>query len=172
MPFKKFVQIGGIAFIAQGPYAGKIAAIVNVVDQNRLLIDGPCSDVPRHVINIKHIHLTKFRVFFPYTARTRTVRKALEAANINEKWADTNWAKKIELKAKRASLSDYDRFTAMMLKRKRRSIIRHEMFLIRQSKRKAADKKMKVAPGMKRPKKVRRPRPKTASKKKKEVKSS
>jgi hypothetical protein len=50
MPFKKFVEIGRVAYINAGPEAGKIAAIVNVIDQNRVLVDGPTSGVRRQVI--------------------------------------------------------------------------------------------------------------------------
>ena len=49
MPFKKFVEIGRVAVLGQGPDAGKIAAIVNVIDQNRVLVDGPTSGVLRQV---------------------------------------------------------------------------------------------------------------------------
>ena len=49
MPFKKFVEIGRVAYINAGPEAGKIAAIVNVIDQNRVLVDGPTSGVRRQV---------------------------------------------------------------------------------------------------------------------------
>ena len=50
MPFKKFVEIGRVAVLnGEGPNQGKIAAIVNVIDQNRVLIDGPTSGVLRQV---------------------------------------------------------------------------------------------------------------------------
>jgi ribosomal protein L14E/L6E/L27E len=52
MPFKKFVEIGRVAYINAGPEAGKIAAIVNVIDQNRVLVDGPTSGVRRQVRTI------------------------------------------------------------------------------------------------------------------------
>ena len=35
-PFQKFVQIGRVAVIQEGPLAGKIAAVVDVIDQNRV----------------------------------------------------------------------------------------------------------------------------------------
>ena len=178
MVYGKFVQIGGIAYIAEGRYQGKIAAIVNVVDQNRLLVDGPCTDVPRHVMNIKHVHLTKFRLFFPYTARTKTVRKAWEKSNVTESWKNTAWAKKIALKAKRASLSDFDRHTAMMLKKKRRKIINYELFKLRRERRKKLGRKEPVKkepkeskpknaakapkPSAKTPKEKKAPKPKSA----------
>ena len=155
MLFKKFVQIGGIVYIAMGPDAGKIAAIVNVVDQNRLLIDGPCTGVRRHVINMKHIHLTKFRIVIPYTARTGTVKKAWEKGNISELWAETSWAKKIALKVKKASLTDFDRFTVHQLKKQRRAIINDEIRKLVKEKRKArADKKRGKGKKTRKPKKA------------------
>ena len=51
MPFKKFVEIGRVAVLnGEGPNKGKIAAIVNVIDQNRVLVDGPTSGVLRQVL--------------------------------------------------------------------------------------------------------------------------
>ena len=40
MPFHKFVQIGCVAIVQDGPATDKIAAIVDVIDQNRVLIEG------------------------------------------------------------------------------------------------------------------------------------
>lgn len=62
MPFKKFVEIGRIAFCADGPEKGKIAAIVNVIDQNRVLLDGPTTGVKRQVILRLSLHTVQWRV--------------------------------------------------------------------------------------------------------------
>ncbi len=75
-PFHKFVEIGRVAVVQEGPYAGKIAAIVDVIDQNRVLIDGPCSGIPRQEYRIKNLHLTPLATKFPFSSRTRVVRKA------------------------------------------------------------------------------------------------
>ena len=48
--------------LQDGPCKGKIAAIVDVIDQNRVLIDGPCSEVPRQEYPIKNLHLTALKV--------------------------------------------------------------------------------------------------------------
>ncbi len=53
--------MGSVGVLQDGPCKGKIAAIVDVIDQNRVLIDGPCSDVPRQEYRIKHIHLTELK---------------------------------------------------------------------------------------------------------------
>merc|ERR1712124_43282 len=71
MPFKKFVSIGSVAVLQDGPCKGKIAAIVDVIDQNRVLIDGPCSEVPRQEYPIKNLHLTALKAKFPFSAWSR-----------------------------------------------------------------------------------------------------
>jgi large subunit ribosomal protein L14e len=82
MPYKKFVEIGRVAYINAGPEAGKIAAIVNVIDQNRVLVDGPTSGVRRQTYAMKQIHLTPIKVSFPFDAPTRIVRKELVANKV------------------------------------------------------------------------------------------
>lgn len=129
MVYKKFVELGRVVFIALGPHQGKIAGIVDVVDQNRLLIAGPLSDVPCHVINIKHIQLTKFRA--PVISKCKDVQGCIKRwwkkNDINSKWNESTWAKNLTLKARKASLTDFERFSARMLKQKRNRIIRKEM---------------------------------------------
>merc|ERR1712098_446972 len=83
MPFKKFVEIGRIAVLNDGPNAGKIAAIVNVIDQNRVLVDGPTSGVLRQEFPIKRMQLTPISVKFPFNAPTRIARKELEANKVS-----------------------------------------------------------------------------------------
>ncbi|KAK1117735.1 hypothetical protein K0M31_015676 [Melipona bicolor] len=110
MPFQRFVESGRIAYVSDGQYKGKLVAIVDIIDQNRVLVDGPASNVPRCEMRLNELHLTKFRIRFSYTGSTRVVRKAWEAANINDLWKETMWARKVEAKKKRLELSDFDRF--------------------------------------------------------------
>ena len=84
MPFKKFVEIGRVAVLGSGPDAGKIAAIVNVIDQNRVLIDGPTSGVSRQQFPIRQLQLTPIRVKFGFNACTKVVRKELESNKVDD----------------------------------------------------------------------------------------
>ncbi|BET00069.1 ribosomal protein L14 [Nesidiocoris tenuis] len=110
MPFKRFVETGRIALISDGQHKGKLAAIVDVINQTRALIDGPETGVPRHDIRLNQLHLTKFRIKFPFTAGTRVVRKAWKDSKVNEQWSQSMWARKVEAKKKRLELTDFDRF--------------------------------------------------------------
>merc|ERR1712212_908022 len=118
MPFKKFVEIGRVAVLnGEGPNQGKIAAIVNVIDQNRVLVDGPTSGVLRQAYPIKQLQLTPIAVKFPFNASTKVVRAELVANKVDETWANSTWSKK------RAGLTDLDRFKLRKAKSARNKIL-------------------------------------------------
>jgi large subunit ribosomal protein L14e len=87
------------------------------------LIDGPCTGVSRQEYRIKHLHLTPLLTKFPFSSRTRVVRKAWTEAEIEKKWAESNWSKRMQMKAKRASLNDFDRFKLNKAKSARNKIL-------------------------------------------------
>uniref|UniRef100_A0A8C1GEM2 Large ribosomal subunit protein eL14 n=1 Tax=Cyprinus carpio TaxID=7962 RepID=A0A8C1GEM2_CYPCA len=126
MVFKRFVEIGRVAFVAFGPYEGKLVAIVDVIDQNRALVDGPCTGVKRQALPFKCLQLTDYVIKVPHSARQKYVRRAWEKAEINKKWEESSWAKKIEARKKRATMSDFDRYKVMTAKKMRNKIIKHE----------------------------------------------
>lgn len=66
----------------------------------QVLVDGPTSSVPRSEIRLNQLHLTKFRIRFPFTAPTRVVRKVWEEAGIDQKWKESVWAHKLANKEK------------------------------------------------------------------------
>ena len=66
----------------------------------QVLADGPASNVARGEMRLSQLHLTKFRLRFPYTASTRVVRKAWQDAKLDELWSQTMWARKVEAKKK------------------------------------------------------------------------
>merc|ERR1712111_14698 len=112
-PFKRFVEIGRIVVLQDGPKTGEIAAIVDVIDQNRVLLNGPCTGVGRQEYRIKNLHLTPLKITFPFSARTKVVRKAWEDEKVSDKWAESGWAKRMQMKARRQGLNDLDRFKLM-----------------------------------------------------------
>ncbi|XP_053688673.1 60S ribosomal protein L14 [Sabethes cyaneus] len=123
MTFTRFVETGRVAKCAVGKYKGRLVAIVNVIDQNRVLIDGPTTKVPRQQYPVNHLHLTKFRVKFPFTASTKVVRKALEAFNLKEKFSSTRWQERARAKAKRCNLTDFDRFKLRLARAERNRLV-------------------------------------------------
>jgi large subunit ribosomal protein L14e len=39
----RYVEVGRVAYISFGPHPGKLVATVGVIDQKRVLVDGPCT---------------------------------------------------------------------------------------------------------------------------------
>ena len=103
-----------------------MAVIVNVLDHNRVQIDGPLSNVERQVINLKRLSLTDFTVDIQVGARQGVVAAAWKKANVTEQWEKTTWAQKRAAKARRGEMTDFDRFKLMKARKRRSHVINSE----------------------------------------------
>ncbi|EZF47429.1 nascent polypeptide-associated complex subunit alpha [Trichophyton rubrum MR1459] len=120
----KLVEVGRVVLIRRGPYADKLAAISEIIDHKRVLVDGPSGDeekvVPRQSIPLAHVTLTSLCLDkLPRRARTGAMRKAWEKSGIDAKWAQTGYAKKKEQQDRRRNLTDFERFKVMRLRKQR-----------------------------------------------------
>lgn len=127
MPIKHLVEIGRIAYIGYGRNSGKPAAIVDVIDQNRALIDGPCSKVVRQPIRFKRLRLTKHKINIDHSAPTRVVKREWEKDEITKKWKEGFQFKKLVADNRRKDLSDYGRFKVYKLKQKYNQIVKDKV---------------------------------------------
>eukprot|EP01017_Pseudomicrothorax_dubius_P001041 TRINITY_DN0_c3345_g1_i2.p1 TRINITY_DN0_c3345_g1~~TRINITY_DN0_c3345_g1_i2.p1 ORF type:complete len:152 (+),score=50.91 TRINITY_DN0_c3345_g1_i2:50-505(+) len=141
MTFKNFVQIGRVVHINFGPSAGRLAVIVDVIDQNRALVDGPGLGVDRQSIPFRRVALTKFRLSISRGISSARLQKHIEKFELNKKWAETSTAKRIALRKKRALLSDFDRFKVQLLRQKFSRLARHHSRLLAKSQPAAGAKK-------------------------------
>ena len=123
MVFERFVQVGRVVLINFGPDSGKLATIVDVVDGNKCLIDGPETGVVRQIISFKRVMLTDHVVKIGRSARAATIKAAWKKADVQALWDKSSWAKKIANKGKRAGLSDFGRFKVMVAKKQKRTIV-------------------------------------------------
>ncbi|AHY76238.1 AQG_2a_G0033770.mRNA.1.CDS.1 [Saccharomyces cerevisiae] len=120
----RLVEVGRVVLIKKGQSAGKLAAIVEIIDQKKVLIDGPKAGVPRQAINLGQVVLTPLTFALPRGARTATVSKKWAAAGVCEKWAASSWAKKIAQRERRAALTDFERFQVMVLRKQKRYTVK------------------------------------------------
>lgn len=88
-----------------------------------MLIDGPCSGVPRQAYRIKNIHLTPLTIKVPFSSRSKVVRAAWDAEKISQKWEESAWAKRMAMKTRRNNLNDFDRFRLQKAKTARNKIL-------------------------------------------------
>lgn len=120
MPYKRFVEIGRVVLVTYGPEKGKLCTIVDVIDENRVLVDGPVTitGVHHQPMTIKRVMLTDYKVAITRNARQTTLVRAWEEADVMAKWSASSWAKKLANKQKRASMTDFDRFEVMLARKK------------------------------------------------------
>ncbi|KAG6545427.1 hypothetical protein Mapa_013027 [Marchantia paleacea] len=132
MPFRRYVEIGRVALVNYGPQYGKLVVIVDVIDQNRALIDSPT--IVRTQINFKRLSLTDIKIDIPRNPLKKVLKTAIDEAHVHEKWDSSSWGRKLIVQKRRAALNDFDRFKVMVARIKRSSLIKKEMSILKKQK--------------------------------------
>ncbi|KAL3899955.1 MAG: hypothetical protein SGCHY_001676 [Lobulomycetales sp.] len=120
---QRFVEVGRVVMMTYGPDAGKLAVIVDIIDHNRALVDGPTTGVSRQAVSFKRCALTSIVVSIPRTIKSASLKKAIEKQDLQGLWKATGWAKKLATREVRAGLTDFDRFKLMVARKQRRAIV-------------------------------------------------
>merc|ERR1712176_623188 len=113
---RDFVEAGRVAFINYGDDYGKLVVIVDMVDMNRVLVDG-LGHFPRVIYPLKRLTLTRLRIPILRGARTGTLRKAAAAFELDKKWTETRACQKLARATARANTTDFDRFKVMVFRK-------------------------------------------------------
>ncbi|XP_020250851.1 heat shock cognate protein HSP 90-beta-like [Asparagus officinalis] len=79
MPFKRYVEIGRVVLVNYGKDYGRLVVIVNVLDQNRSLVDAP--NMVRGQMNFKRLTLTDIKIDIPRIPKKKSLIAAMEAAD-------------------------------------------------------------------------------------------
>merc|ERR1719217_1751329 len=124
--FERFVEPGRLALITYGPCEGKMCTVVDIVDQKRVIVDGPESltGVRRHMMPVKCLSLTDLKSKIPRGAREKTLKKALDTQEVMKKWSETAWAKKLKNRETRAAMGDFERFKLYQAKKNRSKLVK------------------------------------------------
>lgn len=116
-----------------GPDSGKLCTIIDIVDSNKCLVDGPVNltGLMRQIVPFKRIALTDLKVKIKKNARQKELTEAWEKKNIQAKWDNTAWAKKLAAKKKRASLTDFERFQLMVARKQKAKLVNEKLAAIK-----------------------------------------
>lgn len=114
--YHRFVQIGRVARVIYGPQEGKIATIVDILNDKRVLIDG--ENVERQIIPIRRLQLTKQMAGIKRGTRTNKVKAIFKKEKIAQNYADSSIGKSYAAQARRESLNDFERHKVVVLRRK------------------------------------------------------
>lgn len=122
------MQAGRVALVNYGEHLNKLVVIVDILDQNRVLIDGPTCGLRRQVMNVKRLSLTS--MLLEGIARGEDKAKVLEAYmkfDVDGKFFASAWGKKLSRKEKRSNLNDFGRFKVMVARMKKSKAVNAEL---------------------------------------------
>ncbi len=122
MGYNKFVQVGRVARINYGPQEGKLATIVDIVSDKRVLVDG--EDISRQVIPIARLQLTSQVVKLGRGARTGAVRKIIAKEQVAQTFSKSTLGRHYSSQQKRENLTDFERFKVVVLRRRLSKLLR------------------------------------------------
>ena len=105
-----------MARVNYGPLEGKLATIVDILNDKRVLIDG--EGIQRQVIPIRRLQLTKQVLKIGRGARTGKVRAIISKENVAKKFADSSLGKSFAKQQRRQNLTDFERYKVLVLRRK------------------------------------------------------
>ncbi|KAF2689578.1 hypothetical protein K458DRAFT_358454 [Lentithecium fluviatile CBS 122367] len=132
----RYVEVGRVAIFKDGEYEGRLAAIVEIIDHKRVLVDGPSENgaVPRHAAALAHLSLTPIVLpKLPRGTGVGTVKSAWAKAEVDKNWAGSTWAKKRTQFQKRKQLNDFERFKVLKLRKQARFEVRKSLAKIKSS---------------------------------------
>lgn len=122
-----------MCLVNYGPFRGSLVVVVNVLDHNRVLAEGPTSKVPRQVLQLTRLSLTDLMVPIQLGARSSTLAAAYAKAGTDDAWAASSWGKKLASRSKRAQLTDFDRFKVMVARKTKASAINKQVKVLKRS---------------------------------------
>ncbi|KAK5006269.1 hypothetical protein LTR16_005434, partial [Cryomyces antarcticus] len=118
----RLVEVGRVILFSTGPYTNRLAAIVEIIDHKRILVDGPSSKpesvVPRHSAALADVSLTPIVITqLPRASGTGALKALWEKHGVESTWDNSAWAKNRDRSAKRRALTDFERFKVMRLRK-------------------------------------------------------
>ena len=110
----KVLGIGKVVSIVYGSSEGKIGVIIDILDDKRCLIDGPCG---RQMINLKRIELTNLKLQIKKKISSNEIHQKFLQNNILKTWYNSTKGKKILKNKLKLKFSDFENFKFMIGKK-------------------------------------------------------
>ena len=84
MGFSKFVEIGRVCTVNRGINEGKIVIILDIVNLNRVLVEGcnPTDNISRSVVPLRHLSLTANKVNILRGIKSSLLHKSIAKYNV------------------------------------------------------------------------------------------
>ncbi|KAA6380795.1 MAG: putative 60 ribosomal protein L14 [Streblomastix strix] len=110
----RVVQVGRVCVINYGP-KNELCTIIDIVDHNKVLVDGPrkLTGVPRQLISLKRLSLTPFTLNISHGIHEKYLTKKLKKEKVLERFSRSSWGKKLAKRKRVLTETDFDRFVSM-----------------------------------------------------------
>ena len=108
------IEIGKIVSIVYGSSAGKIGVIIDILDEKKCLIDGPCG---RQIINLKRLEFTNFKIHVKKKINSKKIHQKFLQNDILNIWYSSIKGKKVLKNNLKLKFSDFDNFKFMIGKK-------------------------------------------------------
>merc|ERR1719352_30951 len=105
--FQKFVEPGRLCRVCYGGEVGKLATIIDIIDQRRVIVDGPTTGVARQQMPIRWLQLTNLTTDIKRGTKAKGLKAQLKADDTLGKWGASQWGKRLAVKAKKQHLTDF-----------------------------------------------------------------
>merc|ERR1712160_216341 len=119
-----FVEIGTVCCFNYGPNAGKIGVILDIMDSNKVLFDGP--EITRGLASLKHLSITPIKCNSLVLAKPRLPSNLWKNKIFKANGTKLLGPKKIVSADTRLNLTDFDRFKVMLLRKEKSRIVGKE----------------------------------------------
>ncbi|KAI0977852.1 hypothetical protein GJ496_000281 [Pomphorhynchus laevis] len=116
MPVEKLAEIGRICLITDGSLKKNVCCIVDIIDPNRALVDGPA--MRRRVIRFRALHLTTFKINILRGVRHSVLMKAWKEVNLSRTIADSIFGQRLKAQIRKDTSNDFQRFKSSYEKRR------------------------------------------------------
>jgi large subunit ribosomal protein L14e len=108
--------VGRVVRINFGTLEGKLATIVDILNDKRVLIDG--ESIQRQVIPIRRLQLTKHILKVGRGVRTGKLKAVLAKEKVQEQFENSALGKGYARQARREQLNDFERYKVLAIRRK------------------------------------------------------
>ncbi|KAF5725875.1 60S ribosomal protein L14-1 [Tripterygium wilfordii] len=81
----------------------------------------------RTQMNFKRLSLTDIKIEINQVPLKKNMIEAMEKADVQNKWENNSWGRKLIVQKRRASLNDFDRFKIMLAKIKKSGLVKQEL---------------------------------------------
>ena len=108
------LMIGKIVSITYGSSAGKIGVIIDIIDEKKCLIDGPCG---RQIISMKRLEFTNHKINVKKKISSKKIHQKFLKNHILNTWYSSLKGKKVLKKNLKLKFSDFENFKFMVGKK-------------------------------------------------------